>query len=221
VQPYIDRINAAAQNTIAVKKYQELILFAVPLDSATTPDHVLVYNGRLGQWIGVWTGWTPTMWEVTRFAGQQRLVFGDSAGYVNEWKDNEDEETDATYLDNARDIATRLWSRNLSFGDVEADKVAFNIRVRFNRGNAVMNFSAVGDDADLKTWSRTFEPTGDVLGTGTLPFQLQTTGPTLAAASLRDLPSFREMFVKIESESGWWELRNFSVSARVRPMKTK
>lgn len=221
MQPWVDRINAAAQSTIAVQKYQELILFAVPLDSAPTPDHVLVYNGRLGQWIGVWQGWTPQHWAVTRFAGQQRLVFGDAAGYVNQWKDNDDEEADATYLDNGAAIATRMWTRNMSFGDVEADKVAFNCRVRFNRGSATPQFTAVGDDADLKTWSKTFEPTGDLLGTGVLPFLLQSTSPTLAASSLRDLPSFRELYLKIESETGWWELRNLSVSARVRPMKTK
>lgn len=221
MQPYIDRINAAAQSTIAVKKYQELILFAVPLDSATTPDTVLVYNGRLGQWIGVWEGWTPQHWEITRFSGQQRLVFGDVAGYVNEWQDNADEDTDATYLDNAAGYATKLWTRNMFFGDLEADKVAFNCRVRFNRGNATPIFAAVGDDADLKTWTKSFEPSGDILGTDSLPFQLQSTSPTLAAASLRDLPSFREMYLKIESAAGWWELRNLSVSARVRPMKSK
>jgi len=221
VQPYIDRINAAAQQTITVKKYQELMLFAVPLDSATSPDHVLVYNGRLGRWIGVWEGWTPQHWEITRFAGQQRLVFGDAAGYVNEWKDNEDAETDATYLDNGAGYATKLWTRNLAFGDIEADKVAFNCRLRFNQGNATLSFTAVGDDADLKTWNKTFEPTGDVLGTDVLPFQLQTTAPTLASASLRDLPSFRELYLKLESPSGWWELRNLSVSARLRPMKSK
>jgi len=221
MQPYIDRINAAAQSTIAVKKYQELILFAVPLDSATTPDHVLVYNGRLGCWLGVWEGWTPQHWEITRFSGQQRLVFGDVAGYVNQWKDNDDDETDATYTDNGTGFATKIWTRNMAFGDVEADKVAFNCRVRFNRGSAAVNFTAVGDDADLKTWSKQFEPTGDVLGTGTLPFLLQSVGPTVAAGSLRSLPSFRELYLKLESSSGWWELRNLSVSSRVRPMKTK
>ena len=221
MQPWIDRINAAAQSTIAVKKYQELILFAVPLDSATTPDTVLVYNGRLGKWIGVWEGWTPQRWEITRFSGQQRLVFGDVAGYVNEWKDNEDSDTDDTYTDNGAGYATKVWTRNMSFGDIEADKVAFNCRLRFNAGNANLTFTAIGDDADLKTWSRSFEPTGDVLGSDVLPFLLQSTSPTLVGSSLRDLPSFREMYLKIESASGWWELRNLSVSARLRPMKTK
>jgi hypothetical protein len=221
VQPYIDRINAAAQSTIAVKRYQELILFAVPLDSATTPQHVLVFNGRLGRWIGVWENWSPTMWENTRFAGQQRLVFGDTVGRVNQWKDFEDDTTDATYRDNGAGYATSLWTRNFIFGDVEADKIAFNVRLRFNQGNATLTFTAVGDDADLKVWNRTFEPSGDILGTGTLPFLLQSTSPTLAASSLRDLPSFRELYLKIESQTGWWELRNLSISARQRPMKSK
>jgi hypothetical protein len=227
LQPWIDRINAAAQSTICVKKYQELILFAVPLDTATTPDTVLVYNGRLGRWIGVWEGWTPQHWEITRFGGEQRLVFGDVAGYVNEWKDNDAADDDTTYTDNGVGYSTLAWTRNLSFGDVEADKVAFNCRLRFNAGNANLSFTAVGDDADLKTWTRTFEPSGDILGTDIISddpetsFLLQSTSPTLVSSSLRDLPSFREMYLKIESTSGWWELRNLSVSARVRPMKNK
>lgn len=222
MQPYIDRINPAAMQTITVKKYQELIFFAVPLDSAESPDTVLVYNGRLGKWIGVWTGWTPTVWEITRFGGQSALVFGDSAGYINAWKDRADINDDDTYLDNGEDIATTLYTRNLAFGDVEADKVAFNARLRFNRGRADMTITAVGDDADMKTWTETMQQGGgSILGVDTLPFTLASTSPQLLAASLRDWPSFREMYLKIESASGWWELRNLSVSARQRPMKTK
>lgn len=221
MQPYIDRINEDAQRTICVRKYQELILFAVPLDSATTPDHVLVYNGRLGKWIGVWTGWTPTAWAITRFAGRSRLVFGDSAGYVNQWKDKSSATNDDTYLDNGEPIACELDTRNLIFGDVEADKVAFNARLRFNAGNALMTVTAVGDEADLKTFSQQMQGSGDVLGTGTLPFLLQSVGPTIITSSLRGLPSFREMFLKLASATGWWELRNLSVSARPRPMKNK
>ena len=222
VQPYIDRINAFAQNTIAVKKYLEFVLFAVPLDSATSPNAVLVYNGRLGQWIGIWDGWTPTMWEVTRFGGQLRLVFGDIEGNVNQWKDNEDRTADATYLDNGVGYASKLWTRNLSFGDPETDKIGFNTRMRFNGGNAGLTLTAVGDDADLKTWSSNVAPAGDLLGTGILgSFLLQSSAPVMLPGSLRDTPSFREMFLKIESPKGWWELRNLSVSARPRPMRSK
>jgi hypothetical protein len=82
--------------------------------------------------------------------------------------------------------------------------------------------TAVGDDADLHTWSSKLLPSGDLLGTGILgDFVLQSTNPAIVAASLRDAPSFREMYLKIESKQGWWELRNLSVSARPRPMRNK
>jgi hypothetical protein len=221
IQPYIDRINPNFQHLIVAKKYREFAFFAVPLDESQFNNAVLVWNGRLGRWLGVWQGWTPTCWELTRFNRIQRLAFGDNNGFVNQWKDLNDTTDDATYLDNGAGYATRFNGRSMTFGDLEAPKVGFNAKARFNAGNANINFTAVGNDADLNTWSKNIEPTGDILGTDTLPFLLATQQPTLIPFSLRGLPSFNEMFLKIESESGWWELRNFTIGARVRPLKRK
>ncbi len=227
VQPYIDRINPNYTHLIAVTKYQEFAFFSVPLDSSTSNNTVLVWNGRLKRWLGAWTGWTPTCWAVTRFTqgagrtGVARLVFGDTAGYVNQWKDRSDTETDSTYTDNGAGYATKLWTRSMVFGDLESPKTGYNAIVRFNAGNANINFTANGSDADLRNWSAPLQPTGDILGTDVLPFLLQSTQPTIARGSLRGLQSFNEFFLKIESPTGWWELRNLSVSARVHPIKYK
>lgn len=221
IQPYIDRVNPNYQHLIVAKKYREFALFAVPLDNSAFNNAVLVWNGRLGKWVGVWEGWTPACWEVTRFSGVQRLTFGDNAGMVNQWKDNGDPAADDTYKDNGATYATKLWTRSMTFGDLEAPKTGFNAKCRFNAGNATMIFTAVGNDADLNTFSKKVEPSGDVLGTDTLPFLLASQQPSIVPFSLRGLPSFNEMFLKIESDSGWWELRNLTVGARLRPLKRK
>lgn len=227
VQPYIDRINPNYTHLIAVTKYQEFAFFSVPLDTSTYNNATLVWNGRLGRWLGLWNGWTPTCWTVTRFSagsgrtGVARLVFGDNSGYVNQWKDRDATDTDGTYLDNGTGYATKLWTRSMVFGDLESPKTGFNAKVRFNAGNASLRFTANGSDADLRTWGSDLQPEGDILGTDTLPFLLASQKPTALGGSLRGLPSFNEFFLKIESTTGWWELRNLSISARVHPIKRK
>lgn len=221
IQPYIDRVNKSAQHLICATKYRELVLFAVPLDASAYNNTVLVYNGRLGKWLGAWTGWTPAQFALPRFGGIQRLAIGDNAGMVNQWKDLDAADQDATYTDNGAGYASQLWTRSMTFGDLEADKAGFNARMRFNAGNANMKFTAVGNDADLQTFSQQVAPTGDILGTDVLPFLLASQQPVFIPLSLRGLPAFNELYMKIESDSGWWELRNMTCGARVRPMKKK
>ena len=221
VQPYIDRINPAAASGIVATKYLEFALFAIPLDNSTVNNAVLCWNGRLGRWMGVWQGWTPTTWELTRFNAQPHLVFGDSAGLVNQWKDLNPTDIDATYQDNALGYASGLWTRSMTFGDLEAPKSGYNAKVRFNAGNANLTFTAVGNDAALNTWAKQIAPSGDILGTDVLPFLLASQQPGVLPFSLRGLPSFNEFFLKIESTTGWWELRNLTVGARIRPLKVK
>lgn len=227
VQPYIDRINPNYTHLIAVTKYLEFAFFSVPLDTSTHNNAVLVWNGRLGKWLGVWEGWTPSCWCVTRFStgsgrtGVSRLVFGDHAGLVNQWKDRSPTDVNATYKDNGAEYATKLWTRSMVFGDLESPKTGFNTLVRFNAGTATISFTGVGSDVELRTWSRNIEPSGDILGVDTLPFLLASQSPSLYRGSLRGLPSFSEFFLKIESAAGWWELRNLTVSARLHPIKIK
>ena len=232
VQPYIDRINPNYTHLIAVTKYLEFAFFAVPLDSSTVNNSVMVWNGRLGRWLGVWEGWTPAVWCVTRFSqgigttGVSRLVFGDNVGRVNLWKDREATDDADTYTDNGDDYATKVWTRSMVFGDLESPKTGFSALVRFNMGEATINFTGTGSDADLRTWSDPLEPTGSILGGSDVigesgNFTLASDQPSLLRGSLRGLPSFSEFYLKIESTAGWWELRNLTCSARVHPVKIK
>lgn len=215
LQPYIDRINWQYANLIAAVTYKELTLFAVPLDAAVVPNTVLVWHGRLQRWIGIWTGWTPGAFEVTRFNAVLQLVLGESTGFVRQWKDTSDKTADATYLENGNPIASKLWTRAFLFGEPLNDKSAYHFEARFSSANALVNFTAVVDGADdTMDWSKDLTVQGVNLPVN-LPFDLSSVGALLARRGLRSMKHFNEMYVRIESAGGWWELKNISLSAFV------
>lgn len=212
VQPYLDRVNWAYASTIAAWQYRQLAVFSVPLDSATTPNTVLVWNGRLQRWVGIWSGWTANSWETTKFSGQQRLVIGDNVGNVNQWKDFADATDDATYLDNAAFYATKVWTRGFLFGEPLNDKDAYHFEARFSTSNALINFTLTADSADALSWQGQLDSGGVTLPVD-LPFDLVSPTNVPLRKGLRGQTPFNECYVKIESTRGWYSLRNVSLSA--------
>jgi len=217
LQPWIDRINWSYAHTTAAVKYRELALFAVPLDNALTPNTVLVWNGRLGRWTGVWTGWTPAAWCVTRFSGASRLVHGDASGRVRQWKDTDDAEADATYTEDGAGIPTKLWTRGLMFAEPVNYKSAYHSELRFAQANALLTVTLMGDDAELKAWTADATGQGQTLPVD-LPFDLDNPSATAARRGLRGLPKFNEAHLRIESTAGWWRLRNWTLSAFLKTL---
>jgi len=219
IQPYISRINQSAWDKIVAIKYQELAFFFVPLDNSLTNNYVLVYNGRLQTWIGKWIGWNGSCVEVTRFNGTQHFVFGDMAGYVNQWKDLSSATDDTTYLDNGVSYPTKVWTRSFQFGESINNKTSHSTALRFSAGNAPMSLSWFGDTTLAANWSSTFPQSGDILGQDVLPFLLASNSPILVKKGIRGLPSFNEGYLAIESSSGWFWLKNISVTAFVNPLR--
>lgn len=219
LQPYIDRINWNAANLIYAVRYRHLAIFYVPLDNSLFNNYALVWNGRLGQWSGVWTGWSPAVAAVTRFNGVFRLVMGNHDGSVTQWKDFASNTSDATYLDNGANITTRLWTRALVFNNPDAQKRLRGTLLRFNAGNATVNLTATLDLADADAWVGAVEPLGDILP-AVLPILLESFEPTNLYHSLEDLPYSNETYFKIESTAGWWELRNLTAVGFLKPMNT-
>jgi hypothetical protein len=220
LQPYVNRINWAVSHLIEARAYKDLVLFAVPLDSATTNDHVLVYNARLARWVGIWTGWTPATWEVTRFAGVQRLVTGEQSGLVRQWKDYADSTDSDTYLEDGAPIATKVWTRSMLFAEPVNDKDGYHAEGRFSVSDAIVNFTAVADNADLRSWSKDLRQPGVTLPVD-LPFDLHNPAAVTARRGLRGATPFNEIFLKIESTSGWWELRNVTLSAYLNMLQNQ
>lgn len=219
LQPYIDRINWSMAYIIQAVKYRHLAIFFVPLDTSAYNNYALVWNGRLGQWTGVFTGWNTESAVVTRFGKITQLVLGNQDGSVNRWKDDPTliNET-STYLDNGQAIPAKLWLRAMVFGNPDAQKKLRAALLRFNAGEADINFYGTLDLADEDDWGSELAPAGDTLP-AILPLQLESFKPMAVYRSLEGLPYCNEFFLKVESATGWWALRNVMVSAFTKPIR--
>lgn len=221
---YFDRINTAAQAKIVLHKYGRYLLVALPLDGASEPSHVLVWNLRLRRpsevpgftlpaFIGVWTGWTPTVMRTTRFAGVEKLVIGDSAGYVNEWKDHEDQEDDDTFADNGVDVLATIRGRSWDFGTQRNPKDAESAELQFVGSTAVVDIVAVFDGEEQMRWTKNLETVQNQLPLD-LPFDLAVLGPAVSTKNTDGLPEFREMYLEVQQTgAGRVELKSMAASA--------
>ncbi len=83
VQPLFDRINWDAVCSSQAVGYGDCYLLAVPIDGATAPNAVFVFNTRTQLWEGFDTWADPTMrihrWFRTEWGGQKRLYAVDRA----------------------------------------------------------------------------------------------------------------------------------------------
>lgn len=220
IQPYVDRINWSYAYKIAVVKYKELVLFSVPLDASTYPDTVLAFNARLQKWVGVWTGLTPNCFAITRFADVHRLVFGQQDGKVRKFKDYLDATDDDTYTDDGTGYETEIWSRSFLFGEPLNDKDAYHAETRFSVSNAVVTVTLVADNVEVKSWTADVQPSGPFLEQ-TLEFDLEADGNRPFRRGLRGLTPFNECYLKLNSPSGWFALRNASMSGFVNTLRSQ
>jgi hypothetical protein len=233
VQPYIDRINWAAASGIQAIKYRHLAIFFVPLDNSTTNNYGLVWDGRIGQWM-IWTGWTPSAAVITRYpngleysingnhgltqSGIQ-LVLGNSDGSITVWKDYKViAGQDNTYLDNGKPIVWQVNTRSMVFGSLDFQKKLQAALIRFNQGNAKVNFSAWLDLADSDDWAQTVKSGGVILPV-ILPFVLGSAKPTECYRRLEGLSYCNEFYLSFGAAGGWADVRNLSVSAFMKPIK--
>ena len=227
IQKYIDRINWSYASGIIALKYKHYAFFFVPLDNATYNNYALVWNGHLynpisgtfGQWTGVFTGWTPTAVCVSRINKLVQLVIGNHDGTVNYWKDSPTIlSSDSTYLDNGAAIPWHLDTRALNFQNPDNPKQLAFWLLRFNEGNAVVNFDAFMDLSDGDIWSSQLAPGGATLPT-VLPFILTSVKPTKLYRSSLGLPFCDEAYYRIGSAGGWAAIRSITAGAFIQPIR--
>jgi hypothetical protein len=218
IQTYINRINWDLAYNIQAIKYKQYAIFFVPLDNSTTNNYALVWDGFLGQWM-IWNGWTPECAVVTRFNNQIALVLGDSAGNVNQWQDGPSfYGLDSTYFDNGAPIPTTTLLRSFTFGDLNTLKKMKAVLVRFNAGNATVNFNAYYDLSDEDNWQDDVSPGGAVLPV-VLPFILASNKPVQAWRSELGNSYCNEFWLQISTNSGWLDIRNVLGIAYKKPIR--
>lgn len=203
MQPYVDRVNLSYKHLIAAHRYRDLVLFSVPLDAATEPSHTFVFNARLQQWMGVWSGVTPTCWATTRFTdAAERLVMGDTAALVNQWKDLDSQSLDATYTDNGTAIASTLTTKSFMFGEPDSNKDGDFVEFLFDVNFAVnVTITAYYDTAAIKVWPVNEDQSQNGLPVD-LPFDLAVATSTRVRRNLDALGDFREVYFTIATTSG-------------------
>ncbi len=221
---YFDRVNRAAQAKICIHKYGRYLFVGLPLDGATEPNYTLVWNLRLRRpsevvgyslpaFIGVWTGWTPTAFCTTRFSGVEKFIIGDSGGFVNEWKDQEDQEDDDTYEDNGTAVLAFVRTRSFDFGSQRNPKDAESGEVQFIASTGTADVVCYFDGEEQYRRNVTLQNFTNTLPVD-LPFDLDVLGPNITTKNLDGLPTFREMYIQIEQKTvGRMELKSVAISA--------
>lgn len=85
IQDLIERINWEYAGTSTACYRERKYVLAVPLDIATTPNTVLVYDTSTNGW-SYWTGIEPAEWIYTNFT-EPVLSYADSSGFIAELRD--------------------------------------------------------------------------------------------------------------------------------------
>ena len=225
LQPWVDRINWTYASRATMHRYEHLIFCSVPLDSATDNSHTFVFNLRLGIWVGVWT-WGVQAWCISRFGGNDRLLWGDSGGRVNEWLDYEDADEASTYLDNGTGYETRVRFRSTWFGQPLSRKRGRMLEVRFVRTDNTMTVNLWLDGTEDRSWTVTASQ-----DLPTLPVALNFTLGTLkprdtrqsllgvrtAARTTRQNP-FREAYIEVVATTGKMAIQEWSMGVFELPL---
>jgi len=218
VQDVIDRINWDAAHLASAGTYDQFVLFGLPLDEAAEPGHTLVWNGRLGAWMGLWS-WDAAQFEVSRFGGAPRLCFGrsGSGGGVSGWKFDADRRLDATYREDGAEFPAKLLTRAWDFGDAIARKETWRAELRFVDSSALVTVRVVLDNEAELSLDALSAVSQNALPVG-LPFDLATDKPVRWRRGMGKR-KFNELQLEIEAPAGRMALESVSLAAFMDPYR--
>jgi hypothetical protein len=222
LQELVERVNPLAVAKIAMHRYKEFVFIDVPLDSATENDHTLVFNVRLGQWMGYWTGCAATIRTTTYFSGApNQMVAGLSTARVVQWKDTEDQDDTTTYQDDGLDIPTTLRLKSWDFQEPESAKSGDFYVLWFDAAFAVNCSVAVAYDTDEQRVDTIEEDEAQNSLPLSLPFDLADERYRRAVRHLDSLGDFHEMYLEITTTAGNCVLVAATCAAFVQSVRDK
>jgi hypothetical protein len=229
----IDRIHWQYAHLAAGIYWNNRYLLSVPLDEETEPESVLVFNTLRKGWCGIWSGWVPRCWAISRYGGEMRLNYGDEEGQVFRWLDYvaAASEEEATFLDTSLTLGpfpagengenpTTLVTRAMVFGEAIAPKSGFALELEFFESAAIVDLHVSLDEEEpvplaLEVATQNAALTLDF----TLPALLPSDGVLRRRYSLQHLPAFRSLQVHLSAPTGKVGLRAIIASAFVNTME--
>lgn len=219
IQDIIERINwPQAKNACAVFWNNRYIL-SIPVDSSTTNNYTIVYNTLTQSWAGYWTGWLPSIYELTFFTSQGgRMVFGDTSGYVNGWLDYipPANMVDANFTDNGVGISSAITTRSMTFQEPFNPKKLVGYEMEFIGSDANVTTSFIPDLGSAQNVSSFLSFGSSVNLPVNLPFFLIEAGTyKKAIPAIASLQPFRECQFQVTATSGNLSLRTILSEAFV------
>lgn len=219
IQDIIDRINLPYAYTACACYRNGRYILGLPLDAATSPNYIVVFNTLTNTWSGTWTQWLPTVFAMrTPDSYTSRMVFGDPTGFVYEWLDyiTEQNEVASTFQDNGVDIPSYGLTRGLTVGDPDSPKTGFKSFFEFEGGNAMVNLGYRINGYPTTTYFDE-NPIDSSTGSLSLPFVLPVTlpfaGNKRVPIDIMRCGQFRDLQFEFSSTSGKLALRSISISA--------
>ena len=222
VKDVIARINKNYYQTINAVFHNNRYFLALPLDAATAPSHLLVFNALFQSFEGLHTI-PATRMAQSNFSGGftvngVKLAIGDNSGRVGhsfDYKDSE-EDADSDYRDHGTDYTSRIVTKAYDFDDKLSLKYGSHYELEFFDSTGTADISMRRDtDSNDVTLGTGFDTSAG--GTLTLPFTLPATFSSVTvkrrADSLRSYQKWRNMKIKVESSAKRLSLRGVLLAA--------
>ena len=134
IQSYIDRINWQQVHKATAVYHDNKYILSVPLDSATEPDHMLVFDTYHQTWAAYWTGLDAASAVVGYFDEIPTLYLGSSDGELR--KMDEDLKTD-----DGNDLASHAYLKAFSFNEPVSPKALLNVELEFQDSTATADLN--------------------------------------------------------------------------------
>lgn len=224
----LGEINRAAIARCVCVFYNDRFILAVPTGAEPEAEPDLVLPARVMadgvRWMGVWTGWAPSVFTRSYMGGLPRLVWGRADGQVWRWRDTTPEslEAGADYQDVGVDYASEVWTRRMAFGDSGQWKQGFTCEAEFNESTADVQIHAVPDAipgaAPVLTASSAI---GFLSFPISFPLSFPAVGIKRTPGTLMHTTRFRELAFRVQAAAGKMALRRIDATAFIQTMEVR
>jgi len=224
VKDIIARINRSYIDTCNATFHNNRYLLAIPLDSATKPSHILVYNSIFNCFEGLWEVAAARMVETSFSSGFTtntiKLCIGTTnsrVGHLTDYKDSDSVDINTGFQDFGTGYTSRVVTKAYEFDDRFALKYGSHYEVEFfNSGstNATISIRRDTDGNDIILGTNVDTTSPDSL---TLPFVLPATLSAKVvkrrADSLRSYEKWRNIKMKVEAATRKLSIRGVIMAA--------